>query len=1008
MIILYYQKYKGNNKFYKKGLMSNNLLKLSICCFCSLLIFKTTNAQNEQAEESLRSQFKHPPMEAWPKNYWWWLNGNVDTVRAKEEIRAMKAAGLSGFDIFEIGVPKEDKMVEAGPAFLSEESLKAIKVALEEAEKLDMRVGLNMASSWNAGGSWIVPEHAAKSIYFSKTHYNGKVMKLPFPELVRKKKKGKIDLEEDQRNPNITYNENGRPVYYREIVVLAIPVDSEGAKTIDVNDVIDVTPFFNSETEKLNWNHSGEYDIYRYVCSNSGELLKLPSKNSVGPIIDHFDAGATEAHFAYVINKLKTIIDGDFRSSPLKSLYLASYEALGNVWTGTLPEKFKALNGYDIYKYIPALFDGDIFPNEVAKKVERDFQYTLSELMIDNFYRKAKEISNANGLLINSESGGPGFPLHNVPVEPLKSLGVMDLPRGEFWINHNRLNDDGIDILRVVKEASSASHIYDRGIVEEEAFTTFQHWQEGPFDMKPMGDRAFCEGMNKVVVHGSSHNPRGTGFPGIVYHAGTHYNDKRVWWPMVKPFNEYLSRISHVLQKTDFVADVLYYYGSAVPNFTGHKNGRFNVGPGFDYEVINTEILKQLTVRDGQLILPTGERFKLLAMEEEVEIDPEVLLKLKELTAKGAKVISEKPKKVIERRNLPELKVSSKDINALWSNSNEKNTKGKVLSGITPIAMLEKMKVGPDIDYHDLEFGTLDYIHYKKGDEDYYLMRNTTGQWVSRQCSFRQTGKSPEIWDPVTGEISPVAIYENRSERTDLPLTFPPYGAMFIVFSPGNTFPTYTKINSEKLSPPKLQYDPSGILFLENGKFDLINKVDSVMVSNYVKQISVDGSWEVFFPKEQGAPQRAIFSELTSWTNSEMEEIKYFSGIAKYVKTFQYDINSTDLEGKKVYLDLGNLSKVGKVWLNDKSLGVVWAKPYRLDITDVLRPGDNLLEVEVANTWSNRLTGDAITGQEFTNTNIPSTNIDGLNKIRLPWKDVPLIKSGLLGPVTIEFIEPVN
>lgn len=988
--------------------MNMNILKLSICCFCSMAIFQMTNAQNDEAEESIRSQFKNPPMEAWPKTYWWWLNGNVDTVRAKEEIRAMKAAGLSGFDIFEIGVPDADKMVEAGPAFLSEASLKTIKVALEEAEKLDMRVGLNMASSWNAGGSWVTPEHAAKSIYFSKTPYNGKIMKLPFPELVRKKKEGKIDLEEDQKNPNITYAENGRPAYYREIVVLAIPAESKGEKTIEVNDVIDVTPFFDPKTEKLNWDYSGEYDIYRYVSSNSGERLKLPSKNSVGPIIDHFDADATEAHFTYVIDKLKTIVDGDFKSSPLRSLYLASYEALGNVWTGTLPDKFKSLNGYDIYKYIPALFDGDVFPPEVTEKVKKDFQYTLSELMIDNFYRKAKEISNANGLLINSESGGPGFPLHNVPVEPLKSLGVMDLPRGEFWINHNRLNDDGMDILRVVKEVSSASHIYGRGIVEEEAFTTFQHWQEGPFDMKPMGDRAFCEGMNKVVVHGSSHNPRGTGFPGIVYHAGTHYNDKRVWWPMVKPFNEYLSRISHVLQETDFVADVLYYYGSAVPNFVGHKNGRFTVGPGFDYEVINTEILKQLTVQDGQLVLPTGGRFKLLALEDEGKIDPEVLLKLKELTAKGAKVISEKPKKVIERGDLPGLKVSSNDINALWSDSGAKNTKGKVLSGITPLAMLEKMNVEPDIDYPDSGFSTLDYVHYKKGNTAYYLVRNTTDQWVSRKYSFRQSGKSPEVWDPVTGDISPVAIYENKRERTDLPLTLPPYGAKFVVFSPGNTSAPYTKIDSEKLSLPMLQYTSNGILFLENGQFNLINNAGSVKISNYIKQLPIDGAWEVFFPKEWGAPERAIFPELASWTDSEIDGIKYFSGIAKYVKTFQYDINSTELEGKKIYLDLGNLSKVGKVWLNGKSLGVVWAKPYRMEITDILQPGDNILEVEVANTWSNRLTGDAITGQEFTNTNIPSTNIDGLNKTRLPWKDVPLIESGLFGPVTIEFIEPVK
>src|SRR5690606_37955800 len=103
----------------------------------------------------------------------------------------------------------------------------------------------------------------------------------------------------------------------------------------------------------------------------------------------------------------------------------------------------------------------------------------------------------------------------------------------------------------------------------------------------------------------------GTGFPGIVYHAGTHFNDKRVWWPMVKPFNEYLSRISFVLQEADFFADVLYYYGDTIPNFGGHRNSRFTVGPGYDYEIMNTDILLELTVKDNKLMnTRTGAEFK--------------------------------------------------------------------------------------------------------------------------------------------------------------------------------------------------------------------------------------------------------------------------------------------------------------------------------------------------------------------------------------------------------------
>src|SRR5690606_9688431 len=104
---------------------------------------------------------------------------------------------------------------------------------------------------------------------------------------------------------------------------------------------------------------------------------------------------------------------------------------------------------------------------DLTAQFKADFQKVLSELMLQNFYIKSKDICNQYGLKNNSEAGGPGLPVHNVPVDPLKALGAgLDITRGEFWINHSRYNEQGIDILRVVKEVSSASHIYGNNIVE--------------------------------------------------------------------------------------------------------------------------------------------------------------------------------------------------------------------------------------------------------------------------------------------------------------------------------------------------------------------------------------------------------------------------------------------------------------------------------------------------------------------------------------------------------------
>lgn len=544
--------------------------------------------QPEQNYTQLTEGFKNPPNGARPKVYWWWLNGNIDTARLMQELKVMKDVGVAGVDIFDIGARapnNPDKMIPGGPSFMGEQSLAAIIKVIKKATEYGMEVDLNLASSWNAGGSWIGPEHAGKSLYHSivKVSEPGKkTLKIPFPVISPLDEKGKTRV--------IVKDAAGRPVFHREVAILAIPGGTD-RRYGDTSKIINLSPFFNPITEELTWNFPpGDWEIQRFVCSSSGEQLKYYSDNSAGPIIDHFDSAATRAHLMYFINKLQPAL-GDFRKTALKSFYLASYEATGSVWTETLPALFKEVNGYDLHKLLPGLINAKTFDSLIYKKFKHDFDLTISELMIRNHYGKAKEIANKYGLELISESGGPGPPLHNVPVEGIKALGALDIPRGEFWNKHAVYDKDSIDLLQLVKEVSAAAHMYDRKIVEEESFTSFEHWTEGPVDLRPLGDRAFCEGMNRVVIHGFSHNPSNYGFPGIYYHAGTHYNDKNLWWSKSKPFLDYLSRISYIMQETKFVADVLYYNGDNFPNIIPPKNTRFKVGQGYDYDLINTDIL---------------------------------------------------------------------------------------------------------------------------------------------------------------------------------------------------------------------------------------------------------------------------------------------------------------------------------------------------------------------------------------------------------------------------------
>jgi hypothetical protein len=110
---------------------------------------------------------------------------------------------------------------------------------------------------------------------------------------------------------------------------------------------------------------------------------------------------------------------------------------------------------------------------------------------------------------------------------------------------------------------------------------------------------------------------------------------------------------------------------------------------------------------------------------------------------------------------------------------------GKILAGVSPKQMLEALGICPDLDYAGKAAAVLDYVHYSHQELDFYFVRNTTDKWVSRNCYFRQQGKAPEIWDPQTGEVQAVPVYQQEEKRIQIPLTLAPYGAYFVVFRKG-------------------------------------------------------------------------------------------------------------------------------------------------------------------------------------------------------------------------------
>ena len=177
----------------------------------------------------------------------------------------------------------------------------------------------------------------------------------------------------------------------------------------------------------------------------------------------------------------------------------------------------------------------------------------------------------------------------------------------------------------------------------------------------------------------------------------------------------------------------------------------------------------------------------------------------------------------------------------------------------------------------------------------------------------------------------------------------------------------------------------------------------------------VTGPWHVRFEPGWGAPNEITLGHLISWSASSDSGVKYFSGSAVYAAdvTIPREMKS---QGKRLFLDLGRVEVMAEVTLNGKNLGLLWKRPFRLDITEASKAGENHLEVKVTNLWPNRMIGDEQLAEDSernpngTLKKWPEWVLEGkpsptgrftLTSWRLWQKPSGLLDSGLLGPVRV-------
>jgi hypothetical protein len=438
------------------------------------------------------------------------------------------------------------------------------------------------------------------------------------------------------------------------------------------------------------------------------------------------------------------------------------------------------------------------------------------------------------------------------------------------------------------------------------------------------------------------------------------------------------------LQQGRFVADALYFYGEGVSKYVPARDYLHpSLPPGYDFDGLNADVLlHRLSVRDGRLVLPNGMSYSVMVLPEDGVISTEVLSKIKQLVSAGAVVVGAKAHKVPGLKGYPGSEEELKKLaDEVWGNGEgqgekeRKFGKGRIVWGKPMREVLQGEEIAPDFEYQSQEIdASLGFIHRTTGDAEIYFVTNRKERQEQAECTFRVSGKRPELWDPVTGEERAAEAFKQTGGRTTLPLELGPYGSLFVIFR-----------------------HPIG----RNARGTAVRNFP---VYRDIQEIK--GPWTVTFDPKWGGPPKAEFTELASWTERPEDGIKYYSGTATYHKTF--DLAGELQRGKRIALNLGELKNVAEVRLNGKDLGVVWAKPFRVEITGAVKPSGNVLEIDIVNLWPNRIIGDAELpkGRGFTHTNVTKNDL-GLSdpQYKPTIHEAGLLKSGLLGPVRLQAVE---
>lgn len=881
--------------------------------------------------------------ESKPGSRWWWMGSAVDRENLTYNLTEYAAAGMGTMEIAPIyGVQgNEDNDIP----FLSPKWMEMLAHAASEAKRLGMQIDMTTGTGWPFGGPEVSIEDAASKLLISEYTLTG-----------GKKQTIAIGVEDEKQQP---YAELSRLMAF-----------SEKGQCVDLTAMV--------SHNELTWKApKGEWRLIAAFCGKTLQRVKRAAPGGEGYVLNHLSAPAVKNYLSK--------FDRAFSSSgtPMPhNFFNDSYEVYGADWTEDFFEQFALRRGYKLEEHLPDFLSDE--RTETTARIISDYRETMGELLLDNFTMQWTDWAHAHHSRTRNQA-------HGSPGNLIDLYATVDVPECEgFGLSHfnikglrkdslTRPNDSDLSML---KYASSAAHIAGKPYTSSETLTWLtEHFRTSLAQCKPDVDLMFVSGVNHIYFHGTTYSPAQEAWPGWKFYASIDMSPTNSIWRDAPALFSYITRCQSFLQMGEPDNDFLLYlpvydmwqaqpgrllmfdiHGMAkrAPRFIEAVHRMSNAGYDMDY--ISDNFIRTSTCVDGKIVTSGGTAYKGLVVPGARLMPDDVLAKLFQLADEGATIVflEQYPEDVPGYANIESRRASFKK--SLEEGKQHPTRKGKVIFGTDYATTLAQTGVEPEqMRGHSYGLSTIRRAH--KDGHHYFisaLKAEDTEGWVPLAVS----AVSAMFYNPMNGESGKARLRQHDG-RTEV----------YLQLSSGQSIIVKTFAEAD-VNVPEWKYveaDSKGV--------ELKN-------------------WHLSFSQSVPRITQAFeMNKLISWTELSLPATKIAMGTGCYRTSF--DINPREWKAVEAWMiDLGDVRESARVKINGKEIATLWAVPYRcmIDSKD-LRPGENMIEVEVTNLPANRIA-------EMDRQQVPWRKFKEINVVDRNYKKTGYghwtpVESGLLGPVKL-------